>query len=62
MFFHTLTSYEYYIGLSLLLELLEFDQRRRKRASDALKHPYFVPVPLDFSKVSENVSDSKGRE
>ena len=38
------------LGLLLLLELLEFDKRRRKRAADCLEHPFFTPVPSDTKK------------
>jgi hypothetical protein len=32
--------------------LLEFDQRARKRAEDALKHPYFSSIPADMLKIA----------
>jgi len=31
----------YHLGLSLLLSLIEVDQRKRISAAQALKHPYF---------------------
>mmetsp|Transcript_54742 Transcript_54742/g.62927 ORF Transcript_54742/g.62927 Transcript_54742/m.62927 type:complete len:657 (-) Transcript_54742:48-2018(-) len=39
-------------GLSLVQELLEFDQKQRPRAWEALKHPYFTPIPGEMIKTT----------
>eukprot|EP00331_Platyophrya_macrostoma_P004586 CAMPEP_0176430336 /NCGR_PEP_ID=MMETSP0127-20121128/14191_1 /TAXON_ID=938130 /ORGANISM="Platyophrya macrostoma, Strain WH" /LENGTH=634 /DNA_ID=CAMNT_0017812203 /DNA_START=8 /DNA_END=1912 /DNA_ORIENTATION=- len=41
-------------GLNLLLDLLEFDQKKRKQASTCLEHQFFTPVPTDMRKLGSN--------
>jgi len=48
-------------GLDLLQKLLEFNQKARPRAAEALKHPFFVPTLSDIGRTlspTETISDT----
>jgi serine/threonine protein kinase len=38
-------------GLNLLLDLVEFDPKKRITANHALTHPFFIPVPMGMQRV-----------
>jgi len=38
-------------GINLLLDLIEFDPKKRITANHALTHPFFIPVPMGMQRV-----------